>query len=176
MFGGTNTDPAEAPSSGCPVCVRAVIWMPPSTVLLVPIGGTRFSPSDILHVGDGVEVVRAHTVSDAAQVIEGEPIRERPESLFVTPSVRNNTFGIGGPECAIACGVNPTRPQPARVCLGDFRPEPRASIWSRLSSFGVSGTELALRMHVAPSAPQRWLHAISDRALFLHSAIVSRIA
>jgi len=101
--------------------------------------GEPATPQDILAVCSENEMIRANTVLDTAQVIDGEAGWDR-SAIFQLPGepvrVDSSTPKV---EVAVAT-VAFAKPEPARSCSPDESPEPFAGINRRSSNHTLSGS------------------------------------
>jgi len=71
---------------------------------------------------DSLKVVRAHAVTDPAQVVDVEPGRDRSDQLLIHQPMRikrrDLAFDLLGKD-AVAIDTDVTDPEPARLCLVD---------------------------------------------------------
>lgn len=129
-------------------------WVALRTVGLGGVDGAKANATaDIFGMGDGFEMVRVYTKSNAAEVVEGESVRDRPNEELVSDTV-NALPAMIEPKVAI-CPANGSRPEPAPGGLLDLRPK-------------AGGDNLILHREITPSVATRPDASTSGPLSFYH--------
>lgn len=127
-------------------------------VTLGTVCDQRSSPSDVFLMGHWFEVCRVHAVLDPAQVINGQALGDRPNMIFVRPSMGRHA-APAVVEHPVPLRGGPASPQPApTIALDDPRREPPNRFHA---SFPMPGGERIPERPptlVVPAAPSSILH------------------
>lgn len=142
-----------------------VLWRKFMAVLAV-----RFSavvnrrPRDILCVGHRLHVVRVDAFANPAQVVDVEAIRDRPDVMFIAPSVSEYCLAVY-PEYAVSTCVGVCGPAPAVIHgLINLGREPLFGRTDDYAPYMVSASMPAppVVVHPAPPPVLCGLVAVSD--------------
>ncbi len=81
--------------------------------------GTADATPDVFAAGDGFEMVRVNATPYAAEMIEFQSFRNRPDGNFI-----GKTMGVDvSVEAAVSARLDISLPEPTGICLFDSRPE-----------------------------------------------------